>query len=47
MNVLIVEDSSVMRRVIGNTVKKFLKCQVIESEHGIEALQILKNKRGK
>ena len=44
MNLLIVEDSPTMRRVIGNTVKKFMECDVTEAEHGIDALQVLKNK---
>lgn len=42
MKILIVEDSSVMRRVIKNSINKFFEVDFLEAENGSEALDILK-----
>lgn len=42
MKILVVEDSSAMRRVIKNTIVKFLKTDFIEASNGGEAMDILK-----
>lgn len=42
MRVLVVEDSSAMRRVIKNSIIKFLNVDFIEASNGGEAMDILK-----
>ncbi len=42
MKILIVEDSSAMRRVIKNSINKFFEVDFLEAENGSEALDILK-----
>jgi len=49
MNVLIVDDSKIVRRVLTNTVKRFFTapswpngCNVLEAEDGVVAMDIMK-----
>ena len=42
MKILIVDDSSAMRRVIKNSINKFYEADYLEAENGGEALDILK-----
>ena len=41
MKILVVDDSSTMRRIIKNTLQRLGHQEILEAEHGVEAWQIL------
>lgn len=41
MKLLVVDDSSTMRRIIKNTLEKLGHSEVLEAEHGVQAWEIL------
>ncbi|NDJ27762.1 two-component system response regulator [Campylobacter sp. MIT 12-8780] len=41
MKLLVVDDSSTMRRIIKNTLEKLGHSEVLEAEHGVEAWDLL------
>lgn len=41
MKLLVVDDSSTMRRIIKNTLEKLGHSEVLEAEHGVEAWELL------
>ena len=41
MKILVVDDSSTMRRIIKNTLQRLGHQEILEAEHGAEAWQIL------
>ncbi|KGI55690.1 chemotaxis response regulator CheY [Campylobacter sp. MIT 97-5078] len=41
MKLLVVDDSSTMRRIIKNTLEKLGHSDVLEAEHGVEAWELL------
>ena len=51
MNVLIVDDSKIVRRVLTNTIKRFFKkpeykeLNIYEAEDGIFAMEVMKDKK--
>jgi len=51
MNLLIVDDSKIVRRVLTNTVKRFFKppewseLNIFEAEDGLEAMEVMKKEK--
>ncbi|HIP20043.1 MAG TPA: response regulator [Sulfurimonas sp.] len=51
MNILIVDDSKIVRRVLTNTVTRFFKksdwkeCNIYEAEDGVFAMEMMKNQK--
>lgn len=41
MKILVVDDSSTMRRIINNTLQRLGYVEILEAEHGLEAWDIL------
>lgn len=41
MKILVVDDSSTMRRIINNTLQRLGYVDILEAEHGVEAWEIL------
>lgn len=46
MKILVVDDSSTMRRIIRNTLGRLGHKEILEAEHGIEAWDILNKNEG-
>lgn len=46
MKLLVVDDSSTMRRIIKNTLQRLGYEDILEAEHGVEAWEIMDTKEG-
>lgn len=46
MKILVVDDSSTMRRIIKNTLQRLGHQEILEAEHGLEAWNILTQNEG-
>ena len=46
MKILVVDDSSTMRRIIKNTLQRLGHQEILEAEHGLEAWNLLTQNEG-